>query len=501
MRKLLILFVVLQSFIGSYGQMRDLATMAVGKIVYNSILYDDDNKLFGYLYIYEKNVTGRSKTMEYVMLDKNLNKVSNAEFENVTFKSVSNEYYDCTLMGDYIILNKYYYYVNGFNGSTRILLTSFQIINLKNNAVSNDYTYENGSFKNLDADFETMKADYKGQPVKYAVSCFNNDNLKGFFITEDQKKDYYLEKDLRFFDENKELLWTYNYNENATKRDFNTFRFLASKKNTLYLTISHWKTDILGGFKIQNYYIAALNLKTGEEIFKYQIEQRSDPYGHSITAREFEDKIYITGRYYLNNALSTADNYYLGFYRLILDKNGNELEKIYLPWGQLSELIDINANGRVEKNFKLNPTRYFIFKDGSISILTEKYKIGYASVSVTDFVLFNFDDKFSPKTANIIEKNKSYFSSDFLFYQYIKDDTGVVFFYTDMLKNVDENGAKSILGINTIINGELKEEKIPLHVKKKFFIQPYPAKEGYIMLREYNEKNEYNQIRLEKLNY
>jgi hypothetical protein len=63
------------------------------------------------------------------------------------------------------------------------------------------------------------------------------------------------------------------------------------------------------------------------------------------------------------------------------------------------------------------------------------------------------------------------------------------------------NTPNLILGINTIINGKLSEEKIPLTAKKKYSIYPQPAKEGYIMLREYNEKDKYNQIRLEKLNY
>jgi hypothetical protein len=58
-----------------------------------------------------------------------------------------------------------------------------------------------------------------------------------------------------------------------------------------------------------------------------------------------------------------------------------------------------------------------------------------------------------------------------------------------------------MLGINSIINGKLTQELIPLYQKKKYEITPMPAKEGYIMLREFNEKDKYNQIRLEKLNF
>jgi len=103
-----------------------------------------------------------------------------------------------------------------------------------------------------------------------------------------------------------------------------------------------------------------------------------------------------------------------------------------------------------------------------------------------------------------IIKEKSYYSSNYLFSQYIKDKTGVVFFYENIEKDpnagIFSNGML-MLGINTIIDGNLTEEKIQLSAKKKYTILPFPAKEGYIMLREYNEKDKYNQLRLEKLNY
>ena len=54
--------------------------------------------------------------------------------------------------------------------------------------------------------------------------------------------------------------------------------------------------------------------------------------------------------------------------------------------------------------------------------------------------------------------------------------------------------------INSIKNNAVQTEKIPLTSAKKYAIIPRPAKEGYIMLNEYNEKDKYNQIRLERLN-
>jgi hypothetical protein len=77
----------------------------------------------------------------------------------------------------------------------------------------------------------------------------------------------------------------------------------------------------------------------------------------------------------------------------------------------------------------------------------------------------------------------------------------VVFFFRNYAENDETKEKQWFLGINTIIDGQLTQEKIPISSKKKYFIAPVPAKEGYIMLQEYNEKDKYNQIRLEKLNY
>ncbi|MFN8338949.1 MAG: DUF6770 family protein [Saprospiraceae bacterium] len=100
-----------------------------------------------------------------------------------------------------------------------------------------------------------------------------------------------------------------------------------------------------------------------------------------------------------------------------------------------------------------------------------------------------------------MDKEKStYSASDYLFGQYLNDGKDFVFFYEDLKKETENEEEKVVLFINTWINGTLNEEQFPISTKKNI-IYPYIAKEGYILLREYNEKSKYNQIRLEKLNF
>jgi hypothetical protein len=504
--KILIFCFFISTF--TYSQIQDLAKLAEGKIVYNTNLYDSNENLFGYFYLYERDADTQNKTMEYVFLDKNLNKISNKEFKIKLFKNVFSTYYECTLMGDYLILNKYYYYISGFISTSKPLLTTFQTISLKDNTVSGEYCYEDGQFKEFIADFDNMKKVYKGIETKSYVNGFNNGEFKGFFITEDNRKKSYLEKAVRFFDEKRELVWKYEYNPSGTENNYNSFHFLHVNKNTIYVAVPKMNnSNVINPLVIQ-YVIVALDMKTGQKKYEYILENLQSEFSHTLRVHEIDSKLYLTGNYspYKTSDFSLDQN--LGFYKIVLDDKGKEIEKKYTTWDNFKSQVEIDKRGRIDGNYRLKPVKTFFFKDGSISFLTEKYKIDNWNSGVpktTDFVLFNMKPDFTIGGINTIKKELSYYSGNFLFSQYIKGQTGAVFFFYDVVKdpkssifNVNQN---IFLGINTLINGKLTEEKIPLTSIKKYSIIPHPAKEGYIMLREYNEKDKYNQIRLEKLNY
>ena len=490
----------------SFGQIQDLAKMANGKIVYSSTLYDNDENIFGYLYLYEQDVNDKNKNIEYVFLDKNLNKVSNGTFPSYNYEGVYSKYYDCTLMGDNIILNKYYYYTT-FNGIYKLLATTFQTISLPTSKVTSEFECKDGAFAEFSPTYETMKKVYKGLDVHSIINAFSNDSFNGFLITEDNPKKGYLEKEVKLYNEKNEKIWSFDFNSTGTKYDYNSFRFQYAYKNTIYVSTPKWERDSYGEMKLTAYNIVALDLKTGVKKFDYLLENKSSKYSHTLRMHQIDNKLYLIGNYSPYKSTDFTLDQNLGFYKIVLDEQGNEVEKKYTEWSEFASQIEVDKKGRVEKNYRLNPIKYFVFKDGSISILTEKFKYDTWNSGVTkstDFVLFNMKADFSPGIINTIVKEKSYYSTDYLFSQYIKDKTGVVFFYSDVVKDpamgMFDQGTL-MLGINTIIDGKLTEEKIKLSARKKYTIVPHPAKEGYIMLREYNEKDKYNQLRLEKLNY
>lgn len=497
--KLTLLFLLFASF--AFGQFRDLANLAEGTIVFHDVLYDSNDQLYGYLYIYERDVNDKTTTMEYVLLDKNLNKVSNQVFKSNVFNKVSSNYYDCTMMGDYIILNKYYYYSNLFTGHNP-LLTTFQSISIKENTVSAEYEYKNNIFTELTANFENMKSDYKAVEKKTIIRAFSNHALNGFYILEDVKNKEYQEKDLRFFNEKREQIWSYQYNKGTNQNRYQTFFFVHTKDTTLYICVVDWKKEEGANAKAIEYKIVALNLLTGKPRFEYVLENEKSEYKHSLWAKEINGNLTLIGNYCRNKTGLFVSTPNLGFYRTKLDTNGKEIEKKYTKWEEYASQININKKAKIDDKIEFRLTRPYFFKNGNITIMTEKYRIGNGFYAYSDFVLFNMKPDFSLDTVMTINKGAGTYGANFLFSQYIKDDSGIVFFHREVIDGSSIFSDKSFsLGINTLIDGQLSVEKIPLSQKKKFFIRPYPAKEGYIMLREFNEKEKYNQVRLEKLNY
>ena len=112
------------------------------------------------------------------------------------------------------------------------------------------------------------------------------------------------------------------------------------------------------------------------------------------------------------------------------------------------------------------------------------------------------DKEFNLKEVKTFEKEKTKWdNNDYLFSQYLNNGKDVVFFFRDLQKDKETREKNWKLFINTLINGNFKQEVVQISEKDKYTTIPYVAKEGYILLREFNEKDKFNKIRLERLNY
>lgn len=259
------------------------------------------------------------------------------------------------------------------------------------------------------------------------------------------------------------------------------------------------------------YNLVVLDINTGEKVSNRIITDFSEltleriPYLYSNyksidNDKTFDDKIVLVGR---NYPFGTDQ----GFARMMINKSDfsiNARAANYVP--DFSKYIPkLSQNGMVESGYYLIPRDLFFMKDGSVGFLMEKFKPSgqYTNAKATDLVYAYTDKDFNIKDVKIFDKEKSKGAteSDYLFSQYLNDGNDVVFFYRDYQKDEKTKEKNWNLFINTLIDGQFKQEVVPISAKDDYFVTPYVGKEGYILLREYNEKDKFNKVRLERLNY
>lgn len=514
MKKIICLLVLACSSV-SFSQISDLASLSTGSYVAFSPLFNKEEQLFGYLALFNKGKESETTNkFEYVYLDKNLNKVANKDFS--AENSVA--YYSSSInsKGQIELIPKLSY-INSTSQLKKTIIPKRKVINIKENSITKkeEVCYEDKKF--VDCGDNKTVGEYTKETKKerkengynyYSDVTILNDGTNLVYEYKYEKENDFDNAFIKFDKENKEV-WRYEFNKDMKKKEKQYINVLYFDDDYVYLTEF---TDLK---KNDLYKLLKIDLKTGEKIVNKEITGYSKSSIESLrrmvssdyyitNKKEFDDKLILIGKSVFDkyNAYVTT-----GFFRLIIDKKTNEVTFTDLPFLSAKPFLkEIKETGNVENGYNLSIRDLHILKDGSVGLLFEKCKAGASFANgyvpkTTDLVYFSTNKDFKLTEVKIFEKEKTKgsYSSDYLFSQYINDGKDVAFFYRDYQK--DEEGDKNWnLFINTIKDGIFSQEKIKISSKENSII-PYIAKEGYILLREYNKKAEYNGIRLEKLNY
>lgn len=514
MRYILSLIFVLVAAVTLNAQMQDLTKLAEGELKYSDIIYDNDNNLWGYFYLYQADREKDSVLMEYVVLDKNLNKTYNGTYKTkkINASFFWTKYNNCILMGDQLVLDITVHNIN--DGS--MIYNSNRTLPIVDNRKSEEFIFQRGEFKSTPENltkYYFSKVQYDSLYNKLIVTPIYRGEQKGYMVTQfNQYLQNQREKEIKFFDNQKNLLWKYTYNPNTSNK--------ARDNYSMYKLLNFYdkgmlamETDYVKGQK-SVVRIISQDINTGSKLFNYVLENDSSKFFHRITTRVYSDTIYIAGQYY-NNKKFGNDRDFLGYFRIVLNNKGEEISKKYVPWSEVQTAeLAISAKGKINKTRGFVRQSTLILDDGRVSFVNDElreqpvffqalYFFTFTILNISesfykDAYVINFDKSFNRKSIDKIEKPRNFYSDGFLFTQYQNSNKGAVICYRD--EKTEKGEKKSNLIISTLTDVGLKTERIPLFSKKEFALVPIPAKEGYIMLHEYNEKAKYNQIRLERLN-
>lgn len=492
-----------------FAQTQDLYSLAKGDYLGFNALFDEDDNLYGYVAIYGYGKTNeKTKKFEYVILDKNLNPVANKEFEG---DITTQDYFGYIDFRKKLILfpTPDYYAVKG----KEFFYPRSKEINLADNSIKNKiyYDYKDGKFieetepkNSRDARKET-KAEKKEKGYNY-VSYVYDIKEGGYLVFEyNDYGSYTNQENITRFDENKKSLWTYKYNTEGDKKNSESLRILEKDENYIYTILTKEVK------REKTFFLQIMDIKTGNVISQKPIDGLSKETMERMTRvysyyksidndKTFDDKIVMVSKNF-NNSFT-----HKGFVRFIIDKKTLNLDIKTLNYLDFKSYItDIEDTGGVENGYSLDIRDFYFLEDGSVGILMEKFKPEgqYSAPKTTDMVYAYTDKDFKLSGLKIFKKEKTKWAinADYLFSQYLNDGKDVVFFYRDLQKDEKTKEKNWNLFINTLIDGQFKQEKVQISEKDNYTVIPYVGKEGYILLREFNEKEKFNKIRLERLNY
>lgn len=508
MKKLSFIFALFFSIL-SFSQTQDLFSLAKGNLIGFNSLFDDKDNLYGYVSIYSYGKSSdKTKKFEYVILDKNLNPVANKEFE-----------------GD-ITAGEYFGYIN-FNKKLILTPTSadYSLIKTRDYFVPRSvevdlasntpktkiyYDYQRGTFneiaqpKNLKEERKEDKLEKKEKGFNYRSGVYEIKEGGFLAIEYNDYGNYENNNNLIKYNANKEEMWRYQYNTSGDKKINESINVIEKDEKHIYAILQKKnKSDNV-------FYFLVLDMQTGKEISNKIIDSISPETAGNIThyysygsnvdnSKTFDDKIVLVGRNYSFNRFN-------GFVRLVIDKKSFNIDTQFLTYADdfktfLPKLI---YNDTFSDGYQLRTKDFFFLKDGSTGILMEKYKpeSQYTAPKTKDLYYAYTDKNFKLKEVKVFEKEKSkWINDDYLFSQYLNEGKDVVFFYRDLQKDDNTKEKNWKLFINTLIDGNFKQEEVQISEKDSYTILPYVGKEGYILLREINEKEKFNKIRLERLNY
>ncbi len=495
-----------------FTQSQDLAKLANGKLKNFTAVYDQKQSVYGYVGIYDYGKTADDKVkFEYVFLDKNLNPVANKEFTGERQVDGYTPYLD---FRNKIILTPTMgtFGLAAVMHSSRITYPRTKEIDIQKNSITDkDYfEYDEGVFKLTDysktakAERAEDRSERKSKGYNYRSGVYE---IKegGFLVVEYKDYGSYSNgNNLIRFDENKKEVWRFSYNTNGDKKVKEYFSLLDKDENKIFGILQNVNN------KVNTFQLLVLDMKTGKVLHQSKITGLNDTtldnitrfqtysYGTIDNSKSFDDKIVLVGRNL------TDKSRYAGFARLMVDKNTYKVDAKTITYESLKSFIPkLSDDGGVEKGYFLDPRDIFILKNGSVGVLLEKYKPAgqYSSQKTTDMVYIFTDHNFKPGV-KIFDKEKTRFSTtDYLFSQYINDGNDVVFFFRDYVKDNETRKKQWNLFINSVVDNQFKQETIQISSKGDYFMLPYVAKDGYILFQESNEKDKYNQVRLERLNF
>lgn len=355
------------------------------------------------------------------------------------------------------------------------------------------------------------------EPMQALFVAVPNKGFLYYGILNDSKCDYEIE----FYDNSMKKGWT----SRAPKDEFDFENAAEAFQSEEYVGSLIAKRTALLDLN-PDFDLLVQNIKDGKALFR--IPMTTQKYKTALAEIIFDkdkQQFVLFGEYY-NKTDNVIKDQSQGFITLVLDIKGKILSEKTNSWkADITKVVDAKDKEKFE-NTSILFHDFVRTSDGQLFAIGEQYKKGgtpmAVKLNVFDMMIFQFDENFAIKKVHVFAKDKntvpmqpgllitsskllsyiakSYGGFDFAFTQVPEDRKTFVVTYVNYDREKGEKG-KNLLG-SIIYTPEkvFTVDKIELSRKSTIY-SVYRAKEGYVMVSEYFEKEKRREARLEKLNY
>ena len=479
------------------AQIQQLSSFSTGKLESSFTVSNENKELSAYVLLFNQGLSTGDKKMkfEYVLLDKNLNKITNGDFEVPYHKNIQ------YVLGDvHVAGHNLYHNFRVYNRSRKAAVGHAQIaIDLKSKEVKytnfvRDYQVKPLADGNLIAKEKDV---YKNASYDYLVTYGDqHHSYSAYNYIYVDFFDNLLTENIGIYDQDFNMVYKYDPGKTSVLEerliDLHDFK---GNKVIVSETVLKMK-----GFKgmIEKENIFIKDLKEDKNSIQISHQTNTEKgYPRGVRASFIHDKLAIV------TPITAASSAMKGIRRTIYDENGKKETDTYTMFTDILSDIGFGTK-KFEDGYKLKIKDIFNFEDESFLVLVEKNKERWNSQvgnnsKTEDYIILEFDTMGNFVNYTILEKTKLSKGYDaYLFAQRDIENKEIIIYYEDLKGGIGKVKEK-VLVINKITNGKITQERIPYFAKNKYF-NFSNAKYGHVVITEYNDEDDAISIRLERVN-
>ncbi len=481
--------------INVHAQLQQFNEYSTGWLEYNTTLYNQDKDVIGYVLIYNKGLNDDKTKInqEYVLLDNNLNKITNGDFDLTNNKGFKYSLYEVKFNRDYLDIiydirkekdPTFYGYLN-----THIDIKLKKVLHKRR--FNADSTTEELNFKDLVS---------KGRVFNNFGDCTSLDVVPSsgdtYFVAKTFKK-CSLEPELTsviIYNSAYEKL--YQIGDKKLKGTHNLeFQLGQIKDNEIQFYVNHNRTsfgNIIEIFKEGFHTIDAtmgnLKMSSGYNPQKgeYSIPSLEKVNNYLVTTGELKKSF--------QTAISTVRELdLLGIRRYVIDDNQKVIVDKNIYFSDLFK--DLNQEN---KKYDYLLKKVYNYDDLSFTIIVKQENSSAFSLE-NNFIIADFSQDGQLIKSTLVKKNLSDYYEDYnlFFSQFDRESKEILFNFYDNEKT-KEGSIRSIV-FNKYKDGILTQEKKQIDTKL-YKTKIYPAKYGYVLFLESDNKGKPLSQRLERSN-